>query len=130
LDVLIELGEHLGEGGQGLDAGIPWLDVGSGCYLLGSCGALRLPPTIGVDYLQGIGRCGEDLCDEDVGIESDGSDQLLELLGVEGLCGRLLLWGIWLLLVWLRGDWVGLLWVGLGVRLRRRLSVGLWLDVA
>ena len=125
-EVLVHEGEDLGEGGEALDAGIPGLGVGADGEVEGVGGELGAAPAVGVGDLRGVGGGGEDLGDEGVGIEGDGSDELLELLGGEALRGGLVIgWGI--------GLWVSRL---LGVlRLRVLLLAGgycglaLWLVV-
>jgi hypothetical protein len=86
---------------------------------------------ISADHLRGVGGGGENLGDEGVGIESDGCEELLELVGTHGLLAGVLrlLWGVAGLGAVLR---VVLGIAGLGVAGNRSLIWGWirWLCVA
>ena len=81
---------------------------------------MRLTPAVGFSDLGRVGRGGENLGDERVGVEGDGGDELLDLIGREGLLRLLrIAWGV--LLIGRR-----LLLVGIGLRV---LLLGLLRDL-
>jgi ribosomal protein L15 len=64
------------------------MGIGSGRNLIGRSIALALQPAVGFGHLGGIGRAGQNLRHQGVGIKRDGRDQLIQLVGRQGL-GRL-----------------------------------------
>jgi len=79
--IAVEFSENLGEGGEGFDAGIPGLGIGSRGDLIGRGVGHGLTPVVGGGDLLGKGRGGENLGDEGVGVEGYGGNELVELVG-------------------------------------------------
>lgn len=116
VEVVVEHVEHVGKCGERLDARIPTgLRVGAGSDLIGRAVALRLhlmEPLVGDGDLCRISRGRENLRKQGIRIESDGREELLDLLGAERLRRCVALRNeVSLLIVW-----------GSSVRL-----IGLWL---
>ena len=73
--------QRLWKGRQRLDAGIPALLLHRRFERLGVESRIGLEPARGFDDLQRVGGCHQDLGEQSIRVESNGRDELLELLG-------------------------------------------------
>jgi hypothetical protein len=73
--------QRVREGHQRLNAGVPSLLPGGVYHLCALQVAVLLEPLLGLDDLERISAGGQYLSEERIGIEGDGRDQVVDLLG-------------------------------------------------
>ena len=80
VEVVVHLLDDVGEANHRLDAGVPVHRIGAGVVALTHRGLIALKPARCLDDLQGVGRRGQQLRQQDIGIKRDRLQEFPQLI--------------------------------------------------